>query len=170
MTLVTIGNPNPLDESEDLVLLSAAIRHDLRRLMSHGHCRYEISQKLYDEYKAAHGGRAPEDMSYTVKEYSEARPVRYGISRELYQIKDVYDDDGAHAYAVDECLVVKKSETAAEHIFDLGDEVGGSAMLELTRWLDTSEGHAVTGWFSFGEWRGVSTIKKELAALRGPRF
>jgi hypothetical protein len=25
-------------------------------------------------------------------------------------------------------------------------------VIDLTQWLDTVQGHAITGWFSFGEW------------------
>jgi hypothetical protein len=160
MTLVTIGNPNPLNESEDLVLLSAAIRHDLRRLMSFGRCHYEISRKLYEAFKDAHGGRSPEDMQYAVNNDHYLKLLPSSGEPHGFRVSGWEVDAG--------CFW--DGERKQFDYFDTGESVGGSAMLELTRWLDTPEGHAVTGWFSFGEWRGNQTIKKDLAALRGPRF
>jgi hypothetical protein len=127
MTEPDQDSENSAPEQEDQTLLSEAIRHDLRHLMSHGHCRYEISRRLYELFKDAHGGMAPENMQYVVKD-----------------LDDDLDDD--------------------ERWFVIGESVGGG-ILELTRWLDTPEGHAVTGWFSFGEWRGPQK-KTDLAALQ----
>jgi len=54
-------------------------------------------------------------------------------------------------------------------IFDLFMDAHGRApvnMHDLVCWLNTSEGHAGTGWFSFHEWRGNSKILKTLTMIR----
>ncbi|XIA62198.1 hypothetical protein ACFIOY_21390 [Bradyrhizobium sp. TZ2] len=51
--------------------ISDTIRNDLCHLMTHGHCRYVTSRRLYEGFKAAHGGKAPEDMGYAVQEYPD---------------------------------------------------------------------------------------------------
>jgi hypothetical protein len=52
----------------DSVLGSQVLRNDLRHLMTHGACRYELSRKLYEGFKTAHDGVAPEDVGqYTVR-------------------------------------------------------------------------------------------------------
>jgi hypothetical protein len=97
-------------EKEQQALLSETIRDDLRHLISHGHCRYELSRRLYEAFKAAHGGVAP--GSYVIRERVEHSSCRYAIDQQTRQIKDTYDgygsygDDGPH-YAESEFLVTK---------------------------------------------------------------
>jgi hypothetical protein len=86
-------------------ILSDAVRHDLRHLMLHGDCHFELSRRLFGFFRDAHEGKAPENM------------------------------------------------------------------LDLVRWLATSDGHSFIGWYSFGEWRGearhgpAQTMKDLIAAL-----
>jgi hypothetical protein len=136
-------------ELEERVLLSTTIRADLRHLMSHGHCRYEISQRLYDGFKAAHDGIAPENMEYVMTEHHKTK-TEYVVREGRLAVKKT---------------PIEESGVKDWHAFDLGEKVGCDAMQELTQWLDTPEGHAFTGWYSFGEWRGPP-IMKELAAWR----
>jgi len=41
-------------------VLSDAIRHDLRHLLAHGDCRFEISRRLVGFFLEAHGGKMPD--------------------------------------------------------------------------------------------------------------
>jgi hypothetical protein len=110
-------------------ILSDAIRHDLRHLIAHGKCRYELSQRLYDFYKDAHDGKVA--IYSTDQPKSKRRPV------------------------VIRTVDMKMPEN----------------LLDLTRWLATPEGHAYTGWYSFGKWHGPAklgapnTMKDLIAAL-----
>jgi hypothetical protein len=92
-------------DKEGQTLLSEALRNDLRHLMSHDDCRYELSRKLYEGFKAAHGGSAP--GPYVVRERAEHGSCRYDIDQQTRQIKDVFGDGGGPQYAESEFLVTK---------------------------------------------------------------
>jgi hypothetical protein len=48
-----IFRPKPKKVRDVFDEAALAIRHDLRHLMAHGHCHYEISQRLYDRFREA---------------------------------------------------------------------------------------------------------------------
>jgi hypothetical protein len=98
-------------DQEDL--LSEALRHDLRHLIAHGAYRYELSRQLYEGFKAAHGGRAPGDMNYTVTERPGHGGCRYTIDQTTRQIRGEYHnrggvEEGPH-YEIAEHLITKSA-------------------------------------------------------------
>jgi hypothetical protein len=66
-------------DREAQTLLSTTLRHDLCHLMAHGHCRLELSRQLYEGYKAAHDGKAPDEMGYEVRKYKKLLPKTFEI-------------------------------------------------------------------------------------------
>jgi hypothetical protein len=99
-------------DQEDQVLLSAVLRHDIRHLLVHGHCRYDLSRKLYNGFKAAHDGRAPEDFSYSVGARPDHGACKYGTEETMRKIKNSTHEDGTPApdwsnFEVTETLVAK---------------------------------------------------------------
>jgi hypothetical protein len=98
------------DDEEQQVLLSESLRNDLRRLIAHGDCRFELSRKIYQGFKTAHDGRAPGE-NYTVTERPEHGACRYDLDQEVRQLKGVFsgDDDGPR-YAITEFLVTKSAK------------------------------------------------------------
>jgi len=75
--------------------ISDPIRHDLRHLMAHGHCRYELSQRLYDAYRAAHAGMAPEDVAYVVEKLPKKGPHIFDrgekVGGEMFELMEWLD-------------------------------------------------------------------------------
>jgi hypothetical protein len=103
-------------DKEGQTLLSEALREDLRHLMSHDDCRFGLSRKIYEGFKAAHGGIEP--GSYVVTERAEHGACDYGIEQEMRQIKGVFaidsDDDPGPHYATSEFLVAKSVKKGAK--------------------------------------------------------
>lgn len=98
-------------DQEDQALLSETLRDDLRQLLAHGDCCCELSRKIYDGFKTAHDGRAPEGQNYTVTERPGYGGCRYEIDQDIRQLKGVFsgDDDGPR-YAITEFLVTKSAK------------------------------------------------------------
>jgi hypothetical protein len=100
-------------DQEQQTLLSEALRHDIRHMMAHGSCRFELSRQLYEGFKAAHGGRAPGDMIYTVTERPGHGSCRYTIDQTTRQIRGEYHnrgdiEEGPH-YEIAEHLITKSA-------------------------------------------------------------
>jgi hypothetical protein len=73
--------PTVWSDREEQIVLSMRLRHDLRHLIAHGHCRLELSRRIYEGFKAAHNGKAPEDVEYTLKDYRRRGQKRSDAQR-----------------------------------------------------------------------------------------
>ena len=190
----------PLNHTPDgYGVLSDAIRHDIRNLLAHGDCRFELSRRLFDFYMTAHGGRMPEEQIDTGKyrvnihkrrllaadkalraapnnaktqsAYNKAEKAYAATGGDLCAWRaaiKVVNGELRYKTADGETVIVSPTtwELMIASEMEAVWKVTTRAvdMLDLTRWLATTDAHAITGWFSDRGWHGPAQTMKDLIA------